>query len=218
MKHSLDSYVRERCNTLNISLAELSRTTGLSRQTLHTLASVPRKLPSLQTIVTLAEALRVHPLHLVHLVLDETPKHRTVASKGMRHDQSAFVRDVTFEDGAQVLSGQRFVKTWELHNVGKVAWEGRFLQCMDEDIVVHSRQGEVLTIAHNLHPTVPRVAVPHTEPGQLVQVSVEFTAPKPPGTVLSYWKSTFADGRLCFPKSPGVWVKVRVISMAPARG
>ena len=214
MKEPLDSYIRQRCTELDMTQSELSRLTGVSRQTLLSLAQVPDKMPSLQTLVGLAEALKVHPLRLVHLVIDAVPQHRTVAKQRSRNDQSVFVRDVTFEDGERVLSGQRFVKTWELQNVGKVPWEGRFLQCMDEEIVVYSRTGETLHLAHNLRPTHTRVPVPTTLPGDLVQVSVEFTAPDLPGTVLSYWKSTFTDGSLCFPKSRGVWVKVCVTSMA----
>lgn len=195
--------------------SELSRLTGVSRQTLLSLAQVPNKMPSLQTLVSLAEALKVHPLRLVHLVIEVAPHHRTVANQRSHNDQSVFVRDVNYEDGTRVLPGQRFVKTWELQNVGKVPWEGRLLQCMDEEIVVCTRTGETLHLAHNLQPTHTRVAVPTTRPGDLVQVSVEFTAPEPPGTVLSYWKSTFANGALCFPKSRGVWVKVQVTSMSP---
>ena len=215
MKETLDSYIRQRCAELGMTQSELSRLTGVSRQTLLSLAQVPDKMPSLQTLVCLAEALKVHPLRLVHLVIDEAPQHRAVAMQRSHNDQSVFVRDVTFEDGAQVRPGQRFVKTWELQNVGKEPWEGRFLQCMDEEIVVYTRTGETLQLAHNLRPTQTRVAVPTTLPGDLVQVSVEFTAPEPPGTVLSYGKSAFADGSLCFPKSRGVWVKVQVTSLSP---
>lgn len=42
-------------------------------------------------------------------------------------DASRFVRDVTIPDGTRVLVGTRFKKTWEIQNVGDVAWEGRRL-------------------------------------------------------------------------------------------
>lgn len=214
MKETLDGYVRQRCAEIGLSLSDLSRSTGLSRQTLHSLAQVPQKMPSLQTLIALADTLKIHPMRLVHLAFEDAAVPPLPLGRQRRNDHSAFVADVTYADGALVLPHQRFTKTWELQNVGKVAWTGRYLQCMDEEILVYARSGEVLTLAHNLRPDQTRVPVPDTLPGEMVQVSVEFTAPEPPGTVLSYWKSAFADGSLCFPKSRGLWAKVRVTSMA----
>lgn len=215
MRPTLDAYIRSRCAELGLSQSQLARQTGLSRQTLHSLAQLPSKLPALQTLVSLAEALKVHPLRLVHLVFDEVPMVRGIGhTQHKAMDRSVFVRDVSYADGALVLPGQRFCKTWELQNLGTQPWEGRFLQCMDEDIMVYARSGETLHLAHNLIPSHSRVPVPTTAPGDLVQISVEFTAPEPPGTVLSYWKSVFADGQLCFPESRGLWVKVQITSMA----
>ena len=211
---NLDGYIRKRCATLGLSMSDLSRLTGLSRQTLHSLAQVPHKMPTLPTLICLADTLKVHPLRLVHLVFDEGGLPAQMQGRQRRNDNSVFVADVTFADGALVMPNQRFTKTWELQNVGKVPWQGRHLQCMDEEVLVYTRSGEVLRLAHNLRPALTCVPVPNTMPGELVQVSVDFTAPEPPGTVLSYWKSTFADGSLCFPKSRGLWVKVRVTSMA----
>lgn len=213
-KETLDGYIRKRCAALGFSISDLSRLTGLSRQTLHSLAQVPHTMPTLPTLICLADALHVHPMRLVHLVFEDgvTPVQRQ--GRQRCNDHSVFVADVTFADGALVLPNQHFTKTWELQNVGKLAWQGRFLQCMDEDVLVYSRSGEVLRLAHNLRPAQTRVPVPDTRPGELVRISVDFTAPEPPGTVLSYWKSAFADGSLCFPQSRGLWVKVRVTSMA----
>ena len=87
---------------------------------------------------------------------------------------------------------------------------------MDEEMVVYSRSGEILRLAQPLQPVVPQVPVPTTQPGETVQLSVEFTAPNSPGTVLSYWKMVFADGALCYPAARGVWVKVLVTALAAA--
>ena len=80
--------------------------------------------------------------------------------------------------------------------------------------MVTTRAGERLKIADGLRPTAMRVAVPTTEPGAVVKLTVEFTAPTTPGTFLSYWKSVYADGTQCFPKAQGLSVKVRVSTMA----
>jgi transcriptional regulator with XRE-family HTH domain len=213
MKESLDSYIRNRANEQGLSLSEVCRRAKISRQTLYALNHVPDKLPALQTVVSLAEVLHVHPLRLLQLVFDGLPLTSQVKQKQARGDHSAFVHE-TIPDGSVVLFGQRFAKEWQLQNVGRVRWEGRFLQCMDEEIVVYTRTGETLTISENLKPDVMRIAVPSTAPGGTVKLTVNFTAPTMPGSFLSYWKSEFEDGTLCFPKSQGLSVMVRVSTMA----
>lgn len=220
MKETLENYVRSRANALGLSQTELCRQAGISRQTLHTLNTLTtekQKLPTLQTLLALAKALQVHPIRLLHLLCDDHPELITPPRRQRpRGDQSAFVRDVTYPDGDLVLPGQRFTKTWELQNVGQVVWVDRHLQCMDEDIVVYMRSGEQLHLAQSLVPAVPRIPVPTTPPGQTVQLSVEFMAPSMPCTVMSYWKSVFADGTPCISTGSGVWVKVVVTSLATA--
>lgn len=202
--------MRKRARELGLNLSVLCKQAGIGRQTLYDLARIPDKLPSMHTVVALADVLQVHPLRILHLVFDAVPIKTAVKRAHQQSDLSAFVRDVTAPDGALMLPGQRFTKTWELQNAGRVPWEGRFLQCMDEEIVVATRTGEALHLADNLVPTSTRIPIPTTAPEATVQLSVEFTAPQSPGTVLSYWKSVFADGTLCFPDSVGVWAKVRV--------
>jgi hypothetical protein len=215
MNETLDSYIRNRANTLGLKLTEMCRLAKISRQSFYALSEVPNKLPDLKTIISLADVLQVHPLRLLHLIFDRVPMHKAV-TRAARGDQSAFLADVTFPDGALVLPNQTFTKTWELQNVGKVAWKDRYLQCMDEEIVVTARTGEVIELGQNLIPESQRVAVPYTEAGASVRISMNFTAPTQPMTVLSYWKSVYEDGSLCFPKSIGVWCKVRVTTLVSA--
>lgn len=213
MKESLKSYIQSRANEQGLSLSEVCRRANISRQTLYSLNQVPYKLPALQTLVSLASVLAVHPLRLLQLVFDGLPMTQHVKQRNKRGDQSAFVQE-TIPDGTLVLYRERFTKTWELQNVGRVPWENRYLQCVDEEIVVYTRTGEALKIAENLIPTVKRIPVPYTASGATVKLSVEFTAPAMPGTCISYWKSVFEDGSLCFPKAQGLSVKVRVNTLA----
>jgi hypothetical protein len=173
---------------------------------------VPDKLPTLQTIVSLADVLGVHPLRLLRLVFDEMPTKRKVKQRQKLADASVFIGE-SIPDGTLVFYGQRFTKTWELQNTGKVPWEGRYLQCMDEQIRVYTLGGEEIQITECLIPDVRRIPVPYTKAGAIVKLSVEFTAPSTPGTCLSYWRSVFADGSLCFPQAQGLSVRVRVNSL-----
>ncbi len=213
MKKTLEAYIRARAQVLGLSLSETCRLAGISRQTLYAL-SQPNKLPSMQTVVSLANALQVHPLCLLQIIFQDVPMARPVVRQQHLDDRSAFARDISIPDGTLVRPHERFTKTWEVQNVGSVAWEGRYLQCVDDEVLVYGRSGEELTLAGNLQPAASRIPVSFTPPGGTVQLSVDFTAPDSPGTVLSYWKSVFEDGTPCFPSARGLWVKVRVCTFA----
>ncbi len=216
--NALGSYLRSRASECGLSLAELARRAGKSRQTLHSLSQDGARLPELETLVALATALQTHPLRLIQLVFEDHPlpapqerRHR------LRGDKSIFLADVTVPDGMLVLAGSRFTKVWEVQNVGTVAWEDRVLRCMDEEIVVTSHQGETLRITEALRPTRRRIDVPRTAPGDIVRLEVEFRAPTIPGTCVSYWKTFFQDGRPCFPHSVGLSCRVRVMTLDSTR-
>ena len=215
VKETIESYLRTRARARGLSLSEVCRQAHISRQTLYSLTQLPRKIPALQTVVSLAEVLHVHPMRLLQLIFDELPPAPQDEPMNQQGDRSAFVQE-TIPDGTLVLYGQRFSKTWELQNVGLVPWEGRHLQCLDEEIVVYRLSGEKIRISENLMPDAPRIPVPLTLPGDLVRLTVNFTAPSMPGTFISYWKSVFEDGSSCFPKAQGLSVKVRVNTLATA--
>ena len=214
--NALGRFLRSRTRELGISLSELARRSGKSRQTLHSLSVNGERLPEIETLIDLALSLDVHPMRLLHLVFDDyqfpLKQAREFKERG---DKTIFLADVTIPDGEVVLAGSRFTKIWEVQNVGTAVWENRFLACMDSEIVVSSLAGERLTVTQRLRPSVERIAVPCTPPGDIVRMSVDFVAPSLPGTCVSYWKSVFADGGYCFPNSVGLTCKVRVISMRP---
>lgn len=213
----LEIFIRKRCDELGMSLAEMCRSAGISRQTLYDCWAVDR-YPSTQTMVALSWTLKVHPLCLQELVFSNVllPEDATGYRPG---DRSAFVSDPTHPDGDWVIAGERFTKVWRLQNVGRVPWEGRSLSCQDEEVVVYSRrEANPLRLAPPLIPEATRVPVPDTPPGETVDIAATFLAPDAPGTVLSYWKMTDADGKICFPEARGVWVRLTVIAPTMAAG
>ena len=62
MNETLASYVIQRTAALGLSGSALCRTAQISRQTLHTLLNAPDKMPTLPTLLALANALQVHPV------------------------------------------------------------------------------------------------------------------------------------------------------------
>lgn len=223
--NALGCYLRTRSRERGISLAELARRTGLSRQTLHAIGVAVNeggRLPEIETVVKLAVELAVHPLQLFHLVFED---YRLPARFEREHrergDNSIFLADVTIPDGTVMTPGARFTKTWEVQNVGTVTWESRVLRCMDDELFVSRRSAsggeEPVLVTDRMRPSTPIIPVPYTEPGGIVRISVDFEAPHLPGTCVSYWKSFFADGTPCFPESTGLTCKVRVFSLTPAQ-
>lgn len=210
---SIDVFVRQRSAQLGLSLAELCRRAGISRQTLYELERLPQKLPSLTTVVALAQALDVHPLRLLQFVFDMVPM-KPAHRRAMAGDRSAFVADVTHPDGSTVSPGQRFLKVWALQNVGTVPWHGRALLCRDDEVAIYDTGNAKVLVSPGLQPEQRSVPLPDVAPGDTVQVAVWFRAPSQPCSVVSYWKMVDAEGRICFPAAAGLWVMVRVVSLA----
>lgn len=213
--HEFSEYVRRRADSLGLTMSELSKQTGISRQGLYNLLDGTTSQAKISTLIALAKVLQVHPLILFRYLLDqmEFPKFSTSFAK-YQFDASGFVRDVTVPDNATVLTGQVFTKTWEIQNIGHVKWVGRRLVCMDrkpdipavDDIAPPEAQ-------RGLTPTQSIIDIPETVPRSSVMLSVEFTAPCYPCTVMSYWKMTDDSGDICFPETEGLSCIVRVVSL-----
>ncbi len=87
-------------------------------------------------------------------------------------DGATFITDVNFPDGAAVVGGQSFTKTWQIQNSGNCTWSGYTLNFVN---------GVQLS-------GPPSVSVPTTSPGQTVNISVPLTAPVAGGTYRGYWQ------------------------------
>ena len=97
-----------------------------------------------------------------------------------RLSEARYVADITIPDGARLLPGERFVKTWRLRNSGATTW----------------REGFSLAFwADNRMGGPESVALPRAQPGQVVDVSVNLTAPRTPGVHRSTWKCRDPQGR-----------------------
>jgi transcriptional regulator with XRE-family HTH domain len=208
LMNRLGIYIRQCARQKGMSVSEICKAAGKSRQTFYALCESGGRLPDLETLMDFAVA-------LVQLAFDE---HQGMLGRRRERDVPAdvsqFVRDVTIPDGSLVNAEASFVKTWEVQNAGRTAWDERFLQCMDEEVVVvGAGSGEEWGVLPKLMPESRRIPVPFTPPGAVVRLSVAFRAPAIPSTCISYWKSVDADGHLCFPDAVGLSVRVRVIAM-----
>ena len=85
------------------------------------------------------------------------------------------------------MLGQTFTKTWRVSNQGREPWKGGSLQCLTSDTPVHMQSW---CFSHPLR----EIQIPDLQPLESTEISVEFTAPSEPCTVMSEWKLKDANG------------------------
>jgi hypothetical protein len=89
-------------------------------------------------------------------------------------DKAEFVQDVTIPDGTEVKPGEKFTKTWRLKNAGTTTWTTAYS-------LVHVGNDKIGGPA-----SVPLAK--NAAPGEMIDLSVELTAPDSSGTHTGFWK------------------------------
>lgn len=112
-------------------------------------------------------------------------------------DLATFIADVTVPDGTQFTTGQSFVKTWRLKNVGSCTWTTGY------EIFFESGNHMSGPNDINLTRNVP--------PGDTIDISVNLTAPGSPGTYRGNWKLR-NESDVAFGLTTGkpFWVEIEV--------
>lgn len=108
-------------------------------------------------------------------------------------DNLTYVADVTVPDGTIMSPGQDFVKTWRVRNTGACPWGAGYVLAYAGYSIPMSGQFIALTEV--------------IQPGQEVEVSVQFKAPSQAGEYLSAWTMRNPQG-VTFPQV--VFVKIIV--------
>lgn len=215
--YDFQQFITNRCEELNISISELGRLSGVSRQAMHKIMNDSTASPRLATIVSMAHALKVSPICMFRNLLNHTelPSYTSDGAK-IEGDGTSFIADVTYPDNSNVPVNQKFIKIWQIQNVGDVAWEDRAFICVDEPPICNLNlpKGVKQPPLHlGLIPTQRKVPIPFTKPHQTAQIVVEFTTPTHPCNVMSYWKMVNAENELCFPNLLGLYCHVNVIAI-----
>ncbi len=127
------------------------------------------------------------------------PTNTPVPSPTLRCLAASFVKDVTVPDGTVYPPGKPFAKTWRLRNEGACTWTTAFQIYFDD--------GDAMGAP-------PAVNLPHAvDPGETVDVTVEFQAPTTEGTYKSFWKIRSDEGYafgIGDTADKPFWVKIRV--------
>ena len=104
--------------------------------------------------------------------------------------------DVNVPDNTVMTPGQDFVKTWKIKNIGSCTWGPNYTMVYSYGDDKMSGQPQPFGAA--------------IEPGQEVEVSVQFTAPELPGTYTSYWTLQNPAG-IAFQGNEGKVLYVQVV-------
>jgi len=92
----------------------------------------------------------------------------------------AYVNDVTIPDNTPMTPGQTFTKTWKVKNTGTCAWEAGYKFAFTG--------GDAMSGAtYTLPQSVPANTV--------IDISIEMTAPKQPGSVRGNWRMSTTAGQ-----------------------
>jgi len=111
-------------------------------------------------------------------------------------DVAGFVRDVTIEDGTEMMPGTSFTKTWRVVNEGACTWS------KDYDLIFE--RGESMD-----GNAVVQLTTGNVSPGSQLDISVDLVAPDNPGTYRGYWQIRNANGVVF--TVDGFWVEIEVI-------
>ncbi len=208
-------YIRVNINKQKLSISATAQKAGISRQALHKILNGDIKQARLTTLIQLAHALNLHPLEFFreyfkrHEFSPNVTKH--YSERPYKNDYIAFVDDVTYPGNSIVQAEETFTKIWRLKNIGEVPWINRKIICIDDEMVV---QTSVFGDDHHcgLVAATRSVDLDDTLPGETVDVSIEFTAPPYPATVVSHWKMVDENGVFCYPGNNPLMCHVKVVS------
>jgi hypothetical protein len=90
---------------------------------------------------------------------------------------ASFIADVTYPDNTQVSPNQVFAKTWRLQNIGSCSWNSSY------QLIFSGQDGMGVTSGYT-QPLTSSVV----NPGQMVDLTVNLTAPSIPGTYTGKWR------------------------------
>jgi len=124
----------------------------------------------------------------------------TITQTEVPCDRVTFVKDVTIPDNTELIPGEDFTKVWQLRNTGSCTWNSAYSLVFDHGDSMGGPASKSLTAG-----TVA--------PGQVVDISVDLTAPTSPDTYQGWWKIRNPTG-VVFGVGPSgnvaFWVKIIV--------
>lgn len=110
-------------------------------------------------------------------------------------DWAGYVKDVTVPDGAEMKPNEAFTKTWRIENLGTCTWNSDYDLVFDEGESMDGPASEPVTGGS-------------VAPGEVVDISIDLTAPSTPGTYRGTYQLRNDDGVIF--TYDGFWVEIEV--------
>ncbi len=112
---------------------------------------------------------------------------------------ASFVSDITVDDGDDFSPGAVFTKTWRLKNSGSCTWTSSYELIFFDGFSMGGPASQQLTAID-------------INPGDEINISVEFTAPVAEGTYKGTWKLRSSDGIVfSLSNDNAFWVEIDVV-------
>ncbi|HUG34517.1 MAG TPA: NBR1-Ig-like domain-containing protein, partial [Anaerolineales bacterium] len=114
-------------------------------------------------------------------------------------DRAQFIADVTVPDGTRFDPGAAFTKVWKLRNIGTCTWTTSY------SLVFDTGEKMGATTSSNFANNIA--------PGQIIDITINMTAPGTAGHYIGYWKFKNASGVLFgigINANKPWWVEIRV--------
>lgn len=92
-----------------------------------------------------------------------------------------YIADVTIPDDTRIPAGEGFHKVWRVQNTGNVAWDAGY---------------KLRFVGGNAMGAAAERPLPAAQPGQMVEVALDLTAPSQPGVHVCNWRFVDATGNL----------------------
>ena len=132
------------------------------------------------------------PTGTIVTIPTSTPVRATTAANIC--DNAIFANDVTIPDGASIVAGTTFTKTWSIKNTGTCAWTSTY----SLKFVSGTQMGGTTTAIGSV-----------VKAGNNANISISMTAPTTGGTYTGYWRMANDSGTLF-----GGMVSVKIVVLA----
>ncbi len=210
----LACYIEEQIVELKITRTAFAQKAGLSRSELYKILSQDVGQLKLSTLTGIARALNINPLNLIHGLIGEIVPSNGNGCCRPRYsgDEMGVVRTSALSECRMLRAGEEFTQSWELRNMGQIAWIKRKLICLDGNVVVLGGHNKfslpILQTA--IEAESQEIAIPDCMSGGAVKIEVNFKAPNHYCTTASYWKMADKDGMYCFPGLEELYCKIHI--------
>ena len=114
------------------------------------------------------------------------------------NDAATFIKE-TYPDYSVLAPGEKFVKTWEIKNIGTITWNTNYFLALDA-----TSQNDSLGSPAEVN--FPK----DTSPGATVTLAIPLAAPTTPGTYSVYWKLENDRGKTFGVDGDRMWVTIIV--------